>query len=54
MATEDLLPFFHTDGGVGKNPEVDLETLLAQDSTLEDDQLLSELLGSDGVRGDDQ
>ena len=51
MATEDLLPLFHTDGGGVKSPEVDLETLLAQDSTLQDDQLLSEILGSEGVRG---
>lgn len=50
MATEGCLPLFHTGGDAGQD-EVDLETILAQDPTLQNDHLLSELLRSEGVRG---
>ena len=50
MATEGCLPLFHTGGDAGQD-QLDLETMLAQDPTLQDDHLLSELLRSEGVRG---
>ena len=50
MATEGCLPLFHTGGDAGQD-EVDLETILAQDPTLQNDHLLSELLRSEGVGG---